>query len=168
MIHKGVLLTDAEYQLCVEMAKTIQDQYSDMGVETRKVDSHRNDLTINIQGLAAEYAFCKLFKTKFDSSTSPRSHQNNTDTGDTVLNGLVVDVKQSKYVTARLMVPKHQNVPDNPIDIYALMVGSNKGYVFKGFLAKDDIFKEERYDSKFNAYIAKQDELKEFYELNFV
>ena len=105
----------------------------DEGTFSQKVRWGNNNRTHAINGLAAEYAFCKMFNTPFDWQ------QTNKDEGDTIYKGEIVDVKQTSFKDGSLIVCPYKI--DAPATVYALVVGVPPGpFLFKGFARKEHIF----------------------------
>lgn len=93
----------------------------------RSPASHQD---VEINGIGAEVAFCKLLNIYPDMSIHTRSASNGTDTGDAVLpNGFRVDIKTTKYKSGKLLVLPWQK---GNVDFYVLMIGEFPNYEFKG------------------------------------
>lgn len=89
-------------------------------------------LTIDLEGVASEVAFCRLFNVWPDLTVGDVC-----DWDVTLPGGWRVDVKTTNYRTGRLLV--HPNKAGKRIDLDALMVGTFPGpYVFRGFIRHAD------------------------------
>jgi hypothetical protein len=84
------------------------------------IDKQRGDqdkLQIDIEGVGAEIAFCKLSNTYPDLEIKPTGQI--TDKGDALFNGIKADVKSTRYATGKLQCSLWKN---NEPDIYVLMI----------------------------------------------
>lgn len=158
-----IILTDKEQEVCKEIAMARTRSNRESGVSNKKF-SEESDFKIDLEGFAAEFAFCKLFNISPDMTVQPRSSAN--DSGDCVLHGLKVDVKSTVHKNGHLLVAPWKK---HTVDIYALMIGQFPEYEFRGFLPASEMLSEKRlqdfYSHKFKTYRASQRELVEFYEL---
>lgn len=117
----------------------------------------QSDETTDLEGIAAEIAFCKIHNIYPDFTIFTRSTK--SDKGDARLaNGMTVDIKTTKYINGKLIaVPwKEPNV-----DLFALMVGTFPKYEFKGFMQKLELLNPKRLGNLGygETYIAYQHEL---------
>lgn len=139
MSSNFVLLNPQEQALCRYLAKLRHNNARNKNVKNNKIGNQSDEMT-DLEGIGGEIAFCKLFNLYPDISIEVRNSK--TDKGDAVLNGLVIDVKTTKYKTGRLLAAPWK---EPSVDLYALMVGEiDKGYSFKGFMAYSELAKEER------------------------
>ena len=156
-VGEVVNLSETEQAICKGIAKLRFQNNRKEGVFNKKVGKQSNEAT-DLEGFAAEFAFCKLFNLYPDFTIEPRRTED--DCGDAVLPcGNTVDVKATKYPTGRLLAVPWKG--DN-IDLYALMVGEFPSYTFKGFMPREELHKPERLGSLGygETYIAQQHELK--------
>ena len=163
-MQKGdvINLSKVEQQICTAIATARFHENREKGVLNKKVGKQSNEAT-DLEGFAAEFAFCKLFNLYPDFTIEPRRTED--DCGDAVLPcGQTVDVKATKYPTGRLLAVPWKG--DN-LDLYALMVGEFPNYTFKGFMKREELHKANRLGSLGygETYIAQQDELKELSEI---
>jgi len=100
-----------------------------------------DDLQINIEGLAGEFAFCKLKNIYPDMSIEcPLPFDCKIDKG-------FIDVKTTHYSNGMLLVPKWKS--NYPIPSYfALMIGIMPTYEFKGYFPGAEMFKPENIVNK--------------------
>lgn len=132
---------------CYEKDKGFAEQVCDENLMVMRIDS-----------FAGELAFCRLFGLRFDWETFDSTH----DKADTVWNGHVVDVKQTKYEHGVLFAPPRKI--HNPAVIFSLMVGSFPTYEFRGWSWKHELFMTknltELCDGKPPVFAMKQSELR--------
>lgn len=101
-----------------------------------------NEIQTHIEGLGAEFAFCKLFNVMVDLTTNIRSAKKGEDKGDAMLpNGMVVDVKTTHLDNGRLICAPWKD-ENNKMDLFCLMTGVFPTYTFRGFYRKDDLFQD--------------------------
>lgn len=130
------MLTETEQQTIRDMATKIENQGRLYFNNNYKIDKSMRFFDMNLNGFGAELAFCKLFKTEFDSTTN--QYENHFNKNDTVLNtGESVDVKTTKYKNGRLLVRLGKE--NKKVDLYSLMIGEFPKFEFKGFAKYNDI-----------------------------
>ena len=91
----------------------------------RRIGPQSDDDT-DLNGVEGELAFCKLMNLYPDLDIAPQAHTYDCDFGK-----MRVDVKTSKYKTARLLVGITKRVDD--CDAYVLMIGENGKYECAGW-----------------------------------
>jgi len=135
---KGIVikveLTDAELMVAKMLGglRTIVGRTA--GVTDRKV-TNQSGLSIDEDGMIAEYAFCKHFNIFPDIVPGPRS-----GSYDCVYQGKRIDVKSTRYPDGRLLA----TLKDNPdVDIYVLAVLSGNTVTFPGFATKSALCRKE-------------------------
>jgi hypothetical protein len=158
-VNTTVELNPMEQAVCMVLAMQRYANNRAAGTRNAKRGGQSN-LDTDLEGIAAEFAFCKLFNLYPDLSMErPKADE---DLGDcTLKDGRGVDVKGTKYKTGKLIaVPwKKGKAP-----LFALMVGTFPKYTFKGFMPADELLREERLGSLGHGptYIADQAELVAF------
>ena len=134
-----IILNPQEQALCRYLAKLRYNNARNKNVKNNKIGNQSDEMT-DLEGIGGEVAFCKLFNLYPDISIEVRSSK--TDKGDAVLNGLVIDVKTTKYKKGRLLAAPWKEAS---VDLYALMIGQiDTGYYFKGFMSYSELVKDER------------------------
>jgi hypothetical protein len=133
-----VKLDAVEQELARLVAKKRYESNRKKGVKNSKIGKQSDEET-DLEGIAAEIAFCKLMNVFPDLSIYTRN--SSQDDGDVTVNGFRVDVKTTKYHTGRLVaVPwKKPNV-----DYFALIVGSFPTYELKGFMRSEELLTKSR------------------------
>ena len=136
MIGARVELNNAEQRLARFMARSRMENAIKRGITNAQVGS-QDRLDIDLEGYGAELAFCKLFNVYPDMSivADPAADR----TGDAIWMGKTVDVKTSKYKTARLLAVRWKKKKD----LYALMVGTFPKYEFRGMATGDELIRQE-------------------------
>jgi hypothetical protein len=129
-----VELTDAE-MLVVKMLGGMRSIVGRAaGVEDKKVAS-LSGLTIDEDGMVAEYAFCKRYNIFPDIVPGPRS-----GSYDCLYNGKRVDIKSTRYKDGRLLA----TLKDNPdVDVYVLGIVDSNTVTFPGYATKPQLCREE-------------------------
>lgn len=160
VVKKGtqVTLNTGEQEVCKLIAKLKFNSNRANGIRNSR-RGPQSDFETDLEGIAAELAFCKLTNKMPDFSLEPRSSQKKEDeNGDVVINGLKIDIKTTKYKTGRLAVVPWKKAN---VDYYVLMVGTFPSYEYKGAFKKTELFQEQRAgDLGYGkTYIAQQSEL---------
>ena len=101
---------------------------------TDKLVAKEDPLQRDIEGIGAEFAFAKIYNLYPPMDVHPRS-----GTADFVIKGKTIDVKQSDYDNARLIVPPYKMEDNKVCDSYVLATGKLPYYIFRGFAKKEDI-----------------------------
>jgi hypothetical protein len=161
-INSKVYLSKIEQDICLLLAKMRYDNNRLEEIKNSKIGNQSNEET-DIEGIGAEWAFCKLFNVFLDFSIYTRTSQE--DKGDALLPcGKSVDVKTTKYATGKLLAVPWKS---RHIDLFALMVGVFPSYTFKGFMRAGELLTPKRLGSLGygKTYIAEQKELKELEEI---
>lgn len=160
IIRKGtkVTLSRAEQLSCKVIAQLRFDNNRNSGTKNAKIGP-QSDQDTDLEGIGAEFAFCKMLNLYPDFSINIRSSVKETDSGDVTLhNGQTVDVKATKYPTGKLLA-----VPwKKPTTTYmALVVGTFPNYEFKGVMFSSELIKPSRLGNlgHGDTYIATQQEL---------
>lgn len=158
-IGDKIELTYTEQLICKVIAKLRFENNRNVGIKNSKIGPQSNEET-DLEGIAAEFSFCKLFNLFPDFSVHTRSSTGYTDNGDVTLsNGKTVDVKATKYTSGRLLAVPWKKPKT---DYMALMVGTFPNYVYKGVIESKELIKDERLGDLGHGktYIAEQHELK--------
>lgn len=129
-----VELTDAEMMVVKMLGGMRSIVGRTAGVEDKKV-ANLPGLTIDEDGMIAEYAFCKHFNIFPDIVPGPRS-----GSYDCLLNGRRVDVKSTRHKNGRLLA----TLKDNPdVDVYVLGIVDGNTVTFPGYVYKLQLCAEE-------------------------
>tara|TARA_R110000824_G_scaffold117171_5_gene268997 strand:- start:3256 stop:3666 length:411 start_codon:yes stop_codon:yes gene_type:complete len=95
-----------------------------------------NPYHMDIQGVAAELAFAKHYNLYPPLDVGIRH-----GTADFEMNGRSIDVKQSDYSDARLIVPPYKLEEGRASDSYVLVTGVLPELVLRGHARKEDLHK---------------------------
>lgn len=150
-----VVLDDPEMML----AKVIGGMRSIVARSAGVTDAKKaglSGLTIDEDGMIAEYAFCKHFNLFPMISPSPRS-----GSYDCVMNGKRIDVKSTRYKDGRLLA----TLKDNPdVDLYVLAIVDGGTVTFPGYATKAQLCTEENIQDlgRGSGYVMTQDRLTPF------
>jgi hypothetical protein len=141
MPHRNteVTLNTQEQAICRALAKKRYGNNRKAGTRNAKRGPQSNEQT-DLEGIGAEFAFCKLHNVYPDFSIQPRNAEN--DEGDCkLLDGRAVDVKATQYRTGKLIaVPWKQT----GVELFALMTGVFPTYTFRGFMEAAELLREDR------------------------
>jgi hypothetical protein len=149
-----ILLDVMEQRLAKAIGKARTDANRSANVPDAKIGEQTAEQT-DLEGFAAELAFCKMFNVYPDLSIKPRRSQH--DSGDALTHGgNIVDVKSSVYRTAHLLAVPWKN---STVNVYVLMVGTFPEYRFAGFASTQSLFAQKNFSNKFNGYALSQEEL---------
>ena len=143
MIGDTHTLSATEQRIAIWLSKMRYQAARNAGVTDKKVGNQSNEDT-DLEGIASEMAFCRMFNLYPDLSVGARSASQGDENGDARLHcGSVVDVKTTKYSSGRLIAAKWKGANNN-IDYYALMVGEFPTYTFRGFMDSSELMKQDR------------------------
>lgn len=154
-----VTLSEAEQRLAMFLAKERYRNARNKGLPDKKMGDQSNELT-DLEGIAAEIAFCKL------ANVYPDLDMDHTKAEDCFLrSGKSVDVKSTTYESGRLLAVKWKSA--DKVDIFALMVGRFPKYRCAGFMKSEDLLKDGRLINLGHGegYAASQDELEDIQSL---
>lgn len=165
-IGDTVTLHGFEQAICESIAESRYENNRQSGVTDKKMGGQSVTET-DLYGIAAEFAFCKLFNLFPDFSIEPRSAAGGTDVEkDSKLFIWRVDVKGTKYPFGRLVArPMDSNYTSHAArsttDLFALMTGPYPTFTFRGFFSKEDLLQQARIGDLGHGptYIAQQHEL---------
>ena len=162
LIGTKVSLSSSEQAICKAIAKKRFESNRSNGVFNKKIGNQSNEFT-DLNGFAAEFAFCKLFNVMPDFSIQPRKSDEN-DYDCIFPDGIKIDVKTTKYKTGRLLVAKWKK---SGSDAFALMIGEFPNYEFKGFCSRDRAMSNENLKDMGHgeAYFVDQEHLSEYMDM---
>lgn len=160
-LGQTVSLNEIEVRICTEIAKARYESNRAQNVTNARIGGQSNEAT-DLEGVAAELAFCKLFNLYPGQSLviAPRSASRYEDAGDATLHsGHQVDVKATVYPSGKLTAPPWKHNP--LVDCYALMIGACPTYTFRGFMTREELIRKDRLGTLGHGptYIAYQTEL---------
>ena len=161
-IGTEITLNDVEQTLCKDIAKRRFNCARSNKIHNAKMGPQSDEFT-DLQGIASELAFCKLFNVYPDTTIYVRSSTKGEDKGDATLpSGLTVDVKVTKYETGRLLAVLWKKKSG---DFFALLTGTFPTYTFRGFMRQEELLQESRIGNLGwgDGFMAEQHEL---YELS--
>lgn len=160
-IGQTVSLNTAERKLAYFVARNRNRRNRCLNVVNLKV-SPRDGVTIDLEGVAGELAFCKMFNLYPDLDTDRMPPYPEFDA--VLRDGWTVDVKTTRYGDGKLLVDVRKGRKVDGVDFYCLMTGEFPGpYVFRGFMAKSILVRPERVRLMrgHEAYVAEQGELED-------
>lgn len=130
-----VELTAVEQRLAQHIARTRAAVNSARGVTDRKQGKQSAE-EIELDGIAAEIAFCKLFNVYPDLQTEEYQ------IADAVTPGMGrVDVKSTRYKSGKLVSIRTKKGKE--ADAYALMIGQFPRFQFAGWATADELIADE-------------------------
>jgi len=162
-IGETIILGEFEQKCCEQLAKYRHSNNRSKGVSNSKIGPQSDEDT-DLEGIAAEFALAKALNLWPDMSIQTRSSDKGSDEGDLIYEGMIIDVKASKYPTARLAVAPWKK-PDG--DLFALMIGKFPKYTFKGVIPQTEAIKSERLGTLGHGktYLVEQKELLELQDV---
>jgi len=89
----------------------------------------------DVDGMVAEMCFGKLFNYYLDFSVGKKKEDFVSRKGETI------DVKSTRYKTGRLLATLDKK--EDPCDIYVLMVADDQGGWYRGYVRKEELFRDE-------------------------
>jgi len=157
-IGTKVVLNNAEQRLAQYLAKARYAKNRQTNTKDMKVGPQDCETT-DLEGIAAEIAFCKM------CNVYPDLQLENRPMYDAVLpDGTTVDVKATRYRSGRLLAVPGKLDKCEGLESYSLVVGEFPGpYEFRGFLKREDLLRPERLTDLGHGptYAATQEELRE-------
>ena len=130
-----ITLNEAEQRLARFIATGRTNAARSNHITDRKMGSQSNEQT-DLEGIAAEIAFCKMHNVYPDLNINARP------AADCVLpNGLSVDVKATRYDSGRLLAVRWKKTN---VHMFALMVGEFPSYRYAGAMSAVELLREER------------------------
>lgn len=125
------------------MVETIaRDRYASnrkSGVRNAKIGPQSNYET-DLAGIGGEIAFCRLVDALPDLTIHPRSMI--TDTGDTMIDDMPVDVKTTMYSNGKLLA--RITLGGKTDTLFVLMTGVFPRYTFAGCLPGTELLTDKR------------------------
>lgn len=149
-----VTLSPQEIAIVRYIAQKRYEAARSAGVKDQRLDT--SSTVLDIEGFGAEMAFCKKFNFYPDFTVGARSG------GFDVLTrkGAKVDIKYTQYQTGHLLATLKKKGTDT--DIYVLVIGKLPNYTIVGYMAAEDLFKDENLKDMGHGvgYVASQEQLK--------
>lgn len=138
-IGTRIQLNEAEQRLAKFLAKARYEKNRSTNTKDGKIGPQDCSVT-DLEGIAAEIAFCKMVNVYPDMQLEERP------TFDATLPcGMTVDVKATKYKNGRLLAVTGKAGKSSGLDVYSLIVGEFPGpYEFKGFMKSEELLRQER------------------------
>jgi hypothetical protein len=131
-----IKLNQTEQELAQVLAQRRYEAARGQGLTDMKQGGQSNWET-DLEGIAAELAFCKLANVYPDMETaSMNPHDCHTRTG------AAIDVKSTKYPHGRLLAVRWKDA--SKVDLFALMVGTFPEYRLAGFMRSKDLIQADR------------------------
>jgi len=131
-----IILNDNEQRLAKFLAKSRYETNRANNVKDLKIGSDSNEY-VDLEGMAAEIAYCKLMNIYVDMDTNP-SEMPAFDCISRL--GVRVDVKSTKYRNGHLIATLKK--VKNPPDKYVLVVGEFPSYSVVGEVWAEDLLDE--------------------------
>lgn len=127
-------LNEAEQRLAKYVAQKRNKAARSLGIEDQKIGP-QGSVDIDLDGMGAEIAFCKMTNTFPDLATG---HTPDADVYTTAMGS--IDVKTTRHKNGRLLA-RREKVTHAP-DAYALMICEFPKYVFAGWTTAPELLQE--------------------------
>lgn len=138
-IGTRVQLNEAEQRLAKFLAKARYEKNRSTNTKDGKIGPQDCSVT-DLEGIAAEIAFCKMVNVYPDMQLDERPAFDAT-----LPCGMTVDVKATKYKNGRLLAVPGKVGKVLGLDSYSLVVGEFPGpYEFRGFMRSEKLLRQER------------------------
>jgi len=160
-IGQKVFLSTSEQKLAHYVAKNRNGKNRYFNVTNLKI-SAEDPHTVDLEGIAGELAFCRLFNVYPDIDTDREPPHPLYDAVIPPPPGFRIDVKTTKYETGKLLVDARKGSKTDSVDFYVLMTGSFPGpYTYRGMIARETIIAPHRIEiiKGYRSYVAIQSEL---------
>lgn len=148
-----VTLSSSEMSMC-NILGNMRHMVNRAGKTVDRQKGNQSALDIDMDGVIAEYAFCRHWNIFFDLSSQARS-----GSYDCLLNNKRIDIKSTRYATGRLIKTLKPN-PD--IDIYVLAIIDGNTVSFPGWISSENFIQEQNIlnlSNKGDCYAMTQDQL---------
>jgi hypothetical protein len=168
-IGQKVFLSTAEQKLAHYVAKNRNGNNRYFNVTNLKI-SAEDPHTVDLEGIAGELAFCRLFNVYPDIDTDREPPHPLYDAVIPPPPGFRIDVKTTKYDNGKLLVDARKGVKTEAVDFYVLMTGTFPGpYTFRGFIAREHIIQPHKLGllKGYSSYMAEQSELTDDLPANY-
>lgn len=130
-----VPLTESEQLVVRELARLRYELSRMHNIPNERI-ANLPDGQIDLEGVAAEWAFCKALNVYPDLEGGPRQY-------DCKYYGKTIDVKSTQREQGRLIVRPEK--ADDPCDYYALVTGTFPGpYTIRGVAEAQHVFAQKR------------------------
>jgi len=129
---RRVDLTEVEKKVVMMVAREKYEYSREHHVEMKRME---DGLQADIDGMIGEVCFGKMFN--YFVNLSARKADADFYTKD----GKSIDVKSTRYKTGRLVATI--NKKRSPCDLYVLMVIDDEGGWYKGYVSKEELFRDE-------------------------
>ena len=151
-------LTEAEQIFARELAAN-RTASARAGGQVNMKGSGQSQEQVELEGVGAELAFCKLMNVYPDTGNGPRPEDCHLP------DGRRVDVKATQHENGHLLAVRWKK--PGAVHVYVLMIGEFPRYRCVGFLPSDDLLREERLREMGGGlvYAASQDELQRIEQL---
>ena len=154
-------LNEIEQNIAVHLAKKRISSSSERGQKNQRKSATMGAFETELEGMAAEIAFCKLHNIYIDTDLTPK------DVDCVLHDGTSVDVKSTKHKNGKLICPHYRK--KGAVDLYALLVGKFPSYELVGYATSDELMRPENLGhlgnpDKGQVYILTQDKLRKRYE----
>lgn len=130
-----VELNECEQRMAKFLARSRYEAARKTGKPNNRIGPQSDHFT-DLEGIAAEIAFCKLFNAYPDTQIGVLEDAD----AYTIQHG-AVDVKATKYQTGKLLAVKGK--VHHPADSYALMIGEFPRYRFAGWAKASELLRDE-------------------------
>ena len=162
LIGSQIILSKEEQKICEYIGKSRYLINRENGVTDKKI-GNKDNKSMDDDGFGGEFAFCKLFNVMPDFLVKV-TQTNKNDYDALLFNCISVDVKTTDVLSGRLLAAPWKV---DEVDCYALIVGKMPNYIFKGFMLREDLKREDRLKSLGyrKGYVAEQNKLKELHDL---
>lgn len=154
-IGDRVTLDEAEQRLAIYVATRRFQACREQGKVNMKC-GHQTYSEAELQGVASELAFCRLFNVYPDLTL-----YNQPDHDAVIMDGQTVDVKTTERRDGHMLISPWKR-DAGKADLYALVVGSFPGpYEYRGLIHRRDAFRPEwlRNPGRGTCYMVPQDAL---------
>lgn len=158
-IGNSVKLNISEQRLAEYVAQRRCEWNDRLGVPNVVISS-LGQRGVDLEGIAGELAFCRLFNVYPDLETDVEPPYKAYDC--VLYDRLRVDVKNTTYEHGRLLVSHKTGEKAGEVDAYALMTGTFPGpYVYRGMMNRHELIQEKRIGEIYGnrSYMAWQNEL---------
>jgi len=160
-IGQSISLTYCEQKLAHFVARHRNGNNRHFNITNLKI-SAEDPHTVDLEGIAGELAFCRLFNVYPDIDTDRNPPHPLYDATIPPPPGYRIDVKTTKYENGKLLVDARKGSKTDGVDFYVLMTGSFPGpYTYRGMIAKEHIIQPHKLGllCGYKSYIAEQSEL---------
>ena len=130
-----ITLSNEDQELCKKIASERTRANRSNGIQDQFIGKQDSNVA-ELDGFAAELAFCRIFHCEPDLSVTPRAGGYDTVLSD----GRTVDVKNVNKQYRQFFLNVKKTKANQSTNLYALVTGTFPNYEFRGWIESSELF----------------------------